>query len=74
MTTRGLAGIITDPFLTVCRVPLIKGKSPRQALREKGLLEETLKKYPYKPMAKFQQTGMEPMTNDYDVSVGLQKF
>ena len=50
------------------RMPLIKGKSPRDILEEKGQLEETLQKHPPNPYAKFVQTGIEPMTNDYDVS------
>lgn len=50
------------------RVPLIKGKTARQTLQEKGLWEEYRNKYPYSPLVKFQQTGLEPMTNDADVS------
>ncbi|XP_026771141.3 pepsin A-like [Pangasianodon hypophthalmus] len=52
-------------------VPLIKGKSAREALEEKGLWEEYRKKYPYNPMAKFTQSyavGYESMTNDADLS------
>lgn len=52
----------------VCRMPLIKGKTARQALQEQGLWEEYRKKHPYNPMVKFTQTGTEPMTNDADVS------
>lgn len=50
------------------RMPLIKGKSARQRLQEKGLWEEYRKRFPYTPLSKFQQTGTEPMTNDADVS------
>ncbi|KAI3357381.1 hypothetical protein L3Q82_015819, partial [Scortum barcoo] len=50
------------------KMPLIKGKTARQALQEKGLWEEYRKKYPYNPMAKFIQSGTESMTNDADLS------
>ncbi|KAM3872494.1 pepsin A-like [Diretmus argenteus] len=50
------------------RVPLIKGKTARQTLQEKGLWEEYRTKYPYNPMAKFYQRGTESMTNDADMS------
>nr|ACF18589.1 pepsinogen A2 precursor [Siniperca scherzeri] len=50
------------------KIPLIKGKTARQALQEKGLWEEYRKQHPYNPMAKFLQTGTEPMTNDADLS------
>uniref|UniRef100_A0A4W6CGJ8 pepsin A n=2 Tax=Lates calcarifer TaxID=8187 RepID=A0A4W6CGJ8_LATCA len=50
------------------RMPLIKGKTARQALQEQGLWEEYRKKHPYNPMVKFTQTGTEPMTNDADLS------
>ncbi|KAF5898147.1 pepsin A-like, partial [Clarias magur] len=52
-------------------VPLIKGKSARDALEEKGLWEKYRKTYPYNPMAKFTQSyavGYESMTNDADLS------
>ncbi|KAJ8265843.1 hypothetical protein COCON_G00149420 [Conger conger] len=49
-------------------MPLIKGKSARDTLQEKGLWEETRQKHPYNPMAKFMQTGTESMTNDADLS------
>ncbi|XP_037336457.1 pepsin A-like [Pungitius pungitius] len=50
------------------KIPLIKGKTAREKLMEKGLWEEYRKQYPYNPMAKFDQTGMESMTNDADLS------
>ncbi|XP_066519390.1 pepsin A-like [Hoplias malabaricus] len=53
------------------RVSLIKGKSARDALEEKGLWNEYRLKYPYNPMAKFGQSyavGYESMTNDADMS------
>ncbi|XP_040909381.1 pepsin A-like [Toxotes jaculatrix] len=50
------------------KIPLIKGKTARQALQEKGLWDEYRKKHPYNPMAKFIQNGVEPMTNDADLS------
>ncbi|XP_049921107.1 pepsin A-like [Epinephelus moara] len=50
------------------KIPLIKGKTARQDLQEKGLWEEYRKKYPYNPMVKFQQSGTESMTNDADLS------
>uniref|UniRef100_A0A8B9JXJ6 pepsin A n=1 Tax=Astyanax mexicanus TaxID=7994 RepID=A0A8B9JXJ6_ASTMX len=54
-----------------CRVPLIKGKSARESLEEKGMWEQYRKLYPYNPMAKFTQNyavGYESMTNDADMS------
>ncbi|XP_070695091.1 pepsin A-like [Pempheris klunzingeri] len=50
------------------RVPLIKGKTARETLQEKGLWEQYRKQYPYRPTAKFYQTGTESMTNDADLS------
>ncbi|XP_060931023.1 pepsin A-like [Limanda limanda] len=50
------------------RTPLIKGKTAREDLQEKGLWEEYRKEHPYNPMAKFIQTGTESMTNDADLS------
>ncbi|XP_036386801.1 pepsin A-like [Megalops cyprinoides] len=55
----------------ILRVPLIKGKTARQALRERGLWEEYRKRHPYNPMVKFDPrfaVGNEPMTNDADLS------
>uniref|UniRef100_A0A4W4HN64 pepsin A n=1 Tax=Electrophorus electricus TaxID=8005 RepID=A0A4W4HN64_ELEEL len=54
-----------------CAVPLIKGKSAREALEEKGMWEHYKASYPYNPMAKFSQSyavGYESMTNDADLS------
>lgn len=50
------------------RISLIKGKTVRQDLQEKGQWEEYRKQNPYNPMAKFIQGGSEAMTNDADVS------
>ncbi|XP_062396468.1 pepsin A-like [Sardina pilchardus] len=56
-------------FSECFRVPLIKGKTARQTLQEKGLWEEYRKRYPYQPWNKFQtQNGAESMTNDADLS------
>ncbi|XP_076133778.1 pepsin A-like [Alosa pseudoharengus] len=56
-------------FSECIRVPLIKGKTARQALQEKGLWEEYRNRFPYQPMVKFQaQNGVEGMTNDADLS------
>ncbi|KAG2468210.1 PEPA protein, partial [Polypterus senegalus] len=53
-------------------IPLYKGKSAREALKEKGLLEEFMKMHPYNPSIKFNsalaQIANEPLTNDYDLS------
>ncbi|KAG9353070.1 hypothetical protein JZ751_017646, partial [Albula glossodonta] len=57
-------------FCVCSRVPLIKGKTARQALQERGLWKEYRKRFPYNPMAKFNPSlayGNEPMTNDADV-------
>ncbi|KAK1801411.1 hypothetical protein P4O66_023083 [Electrophorus voltai] len=55
--------------MTLCkRVPLIKGKTTREKLQEKGEWETFRKLYPYKPTVKFIQTGVESMTNDADLS------
>uniref|UniRef100_A0AAX7SYD5 pepsin A n=1 Tax=Astatotilapia calliptera TaxID=8154 RepID=A0AAX7SYD5_ASTCA len=50
------------------KMPLIKGKSARQTLKEKGLWEEYRKSHPYNPAAKFYSSGTESMTNDADLS------
>ncbi|KAJ8017202.1 hypothetical protein DPEC_G00015360 [Dallia pectoralis] len=51
------------------KISLIKGKTARETLMEKGLWEEVSKKFPYNPMAKFvQQNGDEGMTNDADMA------
>lgn len=43
----------------------MKGKTARDALKEKGLWEEYRTKHPYNPMAKFSRS--ESLTNDADV-------
>ncbi|MBN3287235.1 PKP1 protein, partial [Polyodon spathula] len=51
-------------------VPLIKGKSMRTALKEKGLLEDFLKKHPHNLASKYNlyaQPFAEPMYNDLDI-------
>uniref|UniRef100_A0A8C3AWE1 pepsin A n=1 Tax=Cyclopterus lumpus TaxID=8103 RepID=A0A8C3AWE1_CYCLU len=53
------------------QVPLEKGKTARETLEEQGLWEEYRFKYPYNPMAKFDElfaVGSEPMTNDADLA------
>ncbi|KAK6308552.1 hypothetical protein J4Q44_G00218230 [Coregonus suidteri] len=50
------------------KISLIKGKTARETLMEKGIWEETRQKFPSNPMAKFYQTGDEAMTNDADLS------
>ncbi|XP_010738909.2 pepsin A [Larimichthys crocea] len=50
------------------RIPLIKGKTAKESLQEKGLWEEYRKQFPYQPLVKFIQTGTESMTNDADLS------
>ena len=54
------------------RVPLERGKTARELLEEQGLWEEYRLKFPYNPMAKFDNrfaVGTESMTNDADVSI-----
>ncbi|XP_056285220.1 pepsin A-like isoform X2 [Pseudoliparis swirei] len=53
------------------QIPLEKGKTARENLEEQGLWEEYRLKYPYNPMAKFDQqlaVGNEAMTNDADLA------
>ncbi|XP_062282625.1 pepsin A-like [Scomber scombrus] len=50
------------------RMPLIKGKSAREYLEERGTWEQVRQQFPYRPMAKFYQTGTESMTNDADMA------
>lgn len=54
----------------VSRVPLIKHKTIREEMQEKGQWEDFRRRFPYNPFAKFDQTlhGAEQMTNDVDVS------
>ncbi|XP_047433564.1 pepsin A-like [Mugil cephalus] len=65
-----LAVLLALVALSEChvRIPLIKGKTARETLKEKGLWEECRAKHPYNPMAKFQQEGVQSMTNDADLS------
>ncbi|XP_034028167.1 pepsin A-like [Thalassophryne amazonica] len=50
------------------RIPLIKGKTARESLQEKGLWDHFRRTHPYKPLSKFIQDGTESMTNDADLS------
>ncbi|CAL8277386.1 unnamed protein product [Boreogadus saida] len=50
------------------KIPLIKGKTARQSLKEQGLWEEFRKLHPYNPTSKFIQDGSESMTNDADLA------
>ncbi|KAI4797843.1 hypothetical protein KUCAC02_024824 [Chaenocephalus aceratus] len=52
-------------------LPLEKGMTAREILEEQGLWEEYRPKYPYNPMAKFDDrlaVGIESMTNDADLA------
>lgn len=53
------------------RIPLIKGKSLRRALKEHGLLDDFLKTHRYSPGRKYSRFGevaSEPLFNYLDVS------
>ncbi|XP_059180660.1 pepsin A-like [Centropristis striata] len=53
------------------QVPLEIGKTARETLLEQGLWEQYRLKYPYNPMAKFDErfaVANQPMTNDADIS------
>ncbi|XP_032271776.1 chymosin-like [Halichoerus grypus] len=53
----------------ISRVPLHKGKSLRKALKERGLLEDFLKTYPYsfsKKYSNLEKVASEPLTNYLD--------
>ncbi|KAM3877820.1 pepsin A-like [Diretmus argenteus] len=53
------------------KIPLMRGKSARQLLQEKGLFEEYRSKFPYNPAAKFHPVDDQsalPMTFDPDVT------
>ncbi|XP_048878236.1 pepsin A-like [Brienomyrus brachyistius] len=53
------------------KIPLIKGKTVRQKMKENGLWELFRQLYPRNPMAKFDSSyavGTESMTNDADLS------
>uniref|UniRef100_A0A8C2XK76 pepsin A n=1 Tax=Cyclopterus lumpus TaxID=8103 RepID=A0A8C2XK76_CYCLU len=45
----------------VCEIPLTRGKSARQQLEERGLLEEYRRKIPYSPAAKFLPRNEQSM-------------
>lgn len=53
------------------RIPLMRGKSARQLLEERGLFEEYRRLFPHNPAAKFlprDEQSAVPMTYDPDVS------
>ncbi|GLD64450.1 pepsin A-like protein [Lates japonicus] len=53
------------------RIPLMRGKSSRQLLEERGLFEEYRRKFPYNPAAKFlprNEQSEVPMTFDPDTT------
>uniref|UniRef100_A0A8C4W3A9 pepsin A n=1 Tax=Gopherus evgoodei TaxID=1825980 RepID=A0A8C4W3A9_9SAUR len=61
------------------RVPLQKGKSLRQNLKEHGLLEDFLKKNPYNPASKYfprlaNDAASETLTNYMDVSMAGEQY
>uniref|UniRef100_A0A8C4RS84 pepsin A n=1 Tax=Erpetoichthys calabaricus TaxID=27687 RepID=A0A8C4RS84_ERPCA len=56
---------------SLSRLHLQKGKTVREILKEKGLLDDFLREHPYNPLSKFQGYGVvsnEPMTNYLDMS------
>ncbi|XP_053181165.1 pepsin A-like [Scomber japonicus] len=50
------------------RMPLIKGKSAREYLEERGMWEQVRQQFPYRPKAKFVEKSTQSMTNDADLS------
>ncbi|XP_041951969.1 pepsin A-like [Alosa sapidissima] len=52
------------------RVPLVKHKTIREDMEERGAWEDFRRIFPFNPMAKFDQslTGAEQMTNDADLA------
>ncbi|XP_006628508.1 pepsin A-like [Lepisosteus oculatus] len=54
------------------KISLIKGKTAREALEERGLWEEYRKRHPYNPIIKFDPIAAaasnEPLTNDADLA------
>lgn len=57
------------------RVPLRRGKSLRQVLKEHGLLERYLKQHPDNLASKYYQAGVsaEPLQNYMDVRMAGQR-
>lgn len=68
-TCKGLQIFRRCSFLVNVRVPLTRGKTPRQILEEQGLWEEYKQNNTYDPMARFNAAGIVPMTKDSEVSV-----
>ncbi|KAK2525197.1 Pga5 [Columba guinea] len=66
-----LLALVALAHCHVTRIPLRRGKSLRQVLRENGLLEQFLEQHPYNPAAKFFNIfgSSEPMVNYLDVSM-----
>uniref|UniRef100_A0A3B4U913 pepsin A n=1 Tax=Seriola dumerili TaxID=41447 RepID=A0A3B4U913_SERDU len=61
---------LMDP-VCLYRIPLMRGKSARQLLEERGLFEEYRRKFPYNPSAKFlprNEQSVVPMTFDPDTT------
>ncbi|XP_028432195.1 pepsin A [Perca flavescens] len=55
----------------IFRIPLMRGKSARQQLEERGLFDDYRRKFPYKPAAKFlprNEQSVVPMTFDPDTT------
>lgn len=62
----------TVTSLHLHRIPLHKGKSLRNNLKERGLLEDFLRRYQYEFIEKDSNIGVvasEPLTNYLDVSL-----
>ncbi|XP_022601379.1 pepsin A-like [Seriola dumerili] len=69
------SAVVLLAFLAVSqgllRIPLMRGKSARQLLEERGLFEEYRRKFPYNPSAKFlprNEQSVVPMTFDPDTT------
>ncbi|XP_068450201.1 pepsin A-like [Clinocottus analis] len=55
----------------IIKIPMMRGKSARQQLEERGLLEEYRSKFPHNPAAKFlprDEQSVVPMTFDPDTT------
>ncbi|XP_054472577.1 pepsin A-like [Anoplopoma fimbria] len=55
----------------IIRIPLMRGKSARQELEERGLFEEYRRKFPFNPAAKFlprNEQSVVPLTFDPDTT------